>query len=184
MKSPRIVALEALAGEGPLQPFPLEETPCFIPSARIWGLLTSCSQAYALGWLVPPRAAGNCKLVNIAIGPQVLSSGLGYVREAVYVYKELGGTRVAYETSTPLTIGRTDRSCVCTRNLIRVGPASVSWIRCASILMNGPPTVEVQSRATDNFKHCRTCRLARLSGWWCDSISKKDHCLHQSREKI
>lgn len=87
------VALEAPAGEGPLQPFPLEETPDFVPSARFVGLLTSCLQAHTLGWdisLIPPAqpatASGSTSLLV-----QVFGSVLGYVREAVHVYKELGG---------------------------------------------------------------------------------------------
>jgi hypothetical protein len=77
------VALEAPAGEGPLQ-FPLEETPGLIPSALFLGLLTSCSQAHALGWLVLP-CARNFKLVNIAIGPSLWRCVEVYARSGACV---------------------------------------------------------------------------------------------------
>jgi hypothetical protein len=48
------VALEAPAGEGPLQPFPLKEIPGFIPSARFLGLLTSCRKCTRSDGLFPP----------------------------------------------------------------------------------------------------------------------------------
>ena len=51
------VALEAPADEDPLQQFPLEEIPGLIPSARFLGLLTSCLEAHAFGWLVPQLQA-------------------------------------------------------------------------------------------------------------------------------
>ncbi|KAH9046612.1 AAA domain-containing protein [Lactarius hengduanensis] len=87
------VAIEAPAGEGPLQPFPLEETPDFVPSARFAGLLTSCLQAHALGWdisLVPPAQPATAS-ASTSLLVQVFGGVLGYVREAVHVYKELGG---------------------------------------------------------------------------------------------
>ena len=87
------VALEAPAGEGPLQPFPLEETPELVPSARFVSLLMSCLQAHALGWdisLVPPAQAATAS-ASTSLLVQVFGSVLGYVREAVHVYKELGG---------------------------------------------------------------------------------------------
>ena len=90
---PDEVALEAPAGEGPLQPFPLEETPDFVPSARFLGLLTSCLQAHALGWdisLVPPAQPATASS-STSLLVQVFGSVLGYVREVVHVYKELGG---------------------------------------------------------------------------------------------
>ncbi|KAH8980661.1 AAA domain-containing protein [Lactarius akahatsu] len=87
------VALEAPAGDGPLQPFPLEETPDFVPSPRFAGLLTSCLQAHALGWdisLVPPAQPAAAS-ASTSLLVQVFGGVLGYVREAVHVYKELGG---------------------------------------------------------------------------------------------
>ena len=87
------VVLEAPAGEGPLQPFPLEETPDFVPSARFVGLLTSCLQAHALGWdisLVPPAQPATASS-STSLLVQVFGGVLGYVREVVHVYKELGG---------------------------------------------------------------------------------------------
>ncbi|KAF8263236.1 AAA domain-containing protein [Lactarius quietus] len=87
------VALEAPSGEGPLQPFPLEETPEFVPSARFVGLLTSCLQAHVLGWdisLVPPAQPATASS-STSLSVQVFGGVLGYVREAVHVYKELGG---------------------------------------------------------------------------------------------
>lgn len=87
------VALEAPAGDGPLQPFPLEETPDFVPSARFVGLLTSCLQAHALGWdisLIPPAQPATAS-ASTSLLVQIFGSVLGYVREAVHVYKELGG---------------------------------------------------------------------------------------------
>ncbi|KAI9450095.1 AAA domain-containing protein [Lactarius psammicola] len=87
------IALEAPVGEGPLQAFPLEETPDFVPSARFKGLLTSCLQAHALGWdisLVPPAQPATAS-ASTSLLVQVFGSVLGYVREAVHVYKELGG---------------------------------------------------------------------------------------------
>ena len=87
------VALEAPAGEGPLQSFPLEETADFVPSERFLGLLTSCLQAHALGWdisLVPPAQPATASS-STSLLVQVFGSVLGYVREVVHVYKELGG---------------------------------------------------------------------------------------------
>lgn len=87
------VALEAPAGEGPLQPFPLEEAPDFVPSARFVGLLTGCLQAHALGWdisLVPPAQSATAS-ASTSLLVQVFGGVLGYVREVVHVYKELGG---------------------------------------------------------------------------------------------
>ncbi|KAH9164938.1 AAA domain-containing protein [Lactarius sanguifluus] len=87
------VAIEAPAGEGPLQPFPLEETPDFVPSARFVGLLTSCLQAHALGWdisLVPPAQPATAS-ASTSLLVHVFGGMLGYMREAVHVYKELGG---------------------------------------------------------------------------------------------
>ena len=87
------VTLESSAGEGPLQPFPLEETPDFVPSVRFVGLLTSCLQAHALGWdisLVPPAQPATASS-STSLLVQVFGGVLGYVREVVHVYKELGG---------------------------------------------------------------------------------------------
>ncbi|KAH9028969.1 AAA domain-containing protein [Lactarius pseudohatsudake] len=87
------VAIEAPAGDGPLQPFPLEETPDFVPSVRFMGLLTSCLQAHVLGWdisLVPPAQPATAS-ASTSFLVQVFGGMLGYVREAVHVYKELGG---------------------------------------------------------------------------------------------
>ncbi|KAH8984497.1 AAA domain-containing protein [Lactarius hatsudake] len=87
------VTLEAPAGDGPLRPFPLEETPDFVPSARFVGLLTSCLQAHALGWdisLIPPAQPATAS-ASTSLLVQVFGGVLRYVREAVHVYKELGG---------------------------------------------------------------------------------------------
>ncbi|KAI0296956.1 AAA domain-containing protein [Multifurca ochricompacta] len=87
------VVLEVPAGEGSLRPFPLEETPDFVPSARFVGLLTNCLQAHALGWdisLVPPAQPATAS-ASTSLLVYVLGDVLGYVREAVHVYKELGG---------------------------------------------------------------------------------------------
>ncbi|KAH8981377.1 hypothetical protein EDB86DRAFT_3087168 [Lactarius hatsudake] len=92
------VALEAPAGDGPLQPFPLEETPDFVPSARFVGLLTSCLQAHTLGWdisLVPPAQPATASASTLLL-VQVFGGVLGYIREAVHVYKELGGLPVQH----------------------------------------------------------------------------------------
>jgi len=87
------VILEVPAGEGPLRPFPLEETPDFVPSARFVGLLTSCLQAHALGWdisLIPPGQPATAS-ASTSLLVHVFGSVVGYAREAVHVYKELGG---------------------------------------------------------------------------------------------
>lgn len=87
------VVLESPAGEGPLRPFPLEETPDFVPSARFVGLLASCLQAHALGWdisLVPPAQPATASS-STSLLVQIFGGVLGYVREVVHVYKELGG---------------------------------------------------------------------------------------------
>ena len=87
------VGLQVPAGEGSLRPFPLEETPGFVPSARFVGLLTSCLQAHALGWdisLVPPAQPATAS-ASTSLLVHVLGDVLGYVREAVHGYKELGG---------------------------------------------------------------------------------------------
>ena len=87
------VGLQVPAGEGSLRPFPLEETPSFVPSARFVGLLTSCLQAHALGWdisLVPPAQPATAS-ASTSLLVHVLGDVLGYVREAVHGYKELGG---------------------------------------------------------------------------------------------
>ncbi|KAH8982346.1 AAA domain-containing protein [Lactarius hatsudake] len=73
------VAIEAPAGEGPL--------------ARFVGLLTSCLQAHVLGWdisLIPPTQPATAS-ASTSLLVQVFGGVLGYVREAVHVYKELGG---------------------------------------------------------------------------------------------
>jgi von Willebrand factor A domain-containing protein 8 len=87
------VALKVPAGERSLRPFPLEETPSFVPSSRFVGLLTSCLQAHALGWdisLVPPAQPATAS-ASTSLLVHVLGGVLGYVQEAVHVYKELGG---------------------------------------------------------------------------------------------
>ncbi|KAH9160345.1 hypothetical protein EDB89DRAFT_2081954 [Lactarius sanguifluus] len=69
------------------------QTPDFVPSARFVGLLTSCLQAHALGWdisLVPPAQPATA-IASTSLLVQVFGGVLGYVREAVHVYKELGG---------------------------------------------------------------------------------------------
>ncbi|KAI0265323.1 AAA domain-containing protein [Gloeopeniophorella convolvens] len=86
-------ALDVPAGFAPLRAFPLAETPDFVPSARFVGLLTSCLQAHALGWdvsLVPPAQPATAS-ASTSLLVQVLGDVLGYAREAVHVYKELGG---------------------------------------------------------------------------------------------
>jgi hypothetical protein len=87
------VTLEVPAGGGPFRQFPLEETPDFVPSARFVGLLTSCLQAHALGWdisLIPPAQSATAS-ASTSLLVHVFGGVLGYVREAVHVYKELGG---------------------------------------------------------------------------------------------
>ena len=87
------VTLNVPAGGSPFQRFPLEETPDFVPSLRFMGLLTSCLQAHALGWdisLVPPAQPATAS-TSASLLVHVFGGVLGYVREAVHVYKELGG---------------------------------------------------------------------------------------------
>jgi von Willebrand factor A domain-containing protein 8 len=87
------VTLEVPAGDGPFRQFPPEESPDFVPSARFVGLLTSCLQAHALGWdisLVPPAQPATAS-ASTSLLVHVFGGVLGYVREAVHVYKELGG---------------------------------------------------------------------------------------------
>ena len=87
------VTLEVPAGGGPFRHFPLEETPDFVPSARFVGLLTSCLQAHALGWdisLIPPAQPATAS-ASTSLLVHVFGGVLGYMREAVHVYKELGG---------------------------------------------------------------------------------------------
>jgi hypothetical protein len=87
------VTLEVPAGDGPFRQFPLEETPEFVPSPRFVGLLTSCLQAHALGWdisLIPPAQPATAS-ASTSLLVHVLGDVLGYVRQPVHVYKELGG---------------------------------------------------------------------------------------------
>ncbi|KAH9010140.1 AAA domain-containing protein [Lactarius hengduanensis] len=97
------------------------ETPDFVPSGRFVGLLTSCLQAHALGWdisLVPPAQPATASAATSLL-VQVFGGVLGYVREAVHVYKELGGQellmrRVVGECGAtswePRCLGRTTRA--------------------------------------------------------------------------
>ena len=62
------VALEAPAGEDLPQPFPLKDIPGFAPSARFLGLLNKSLASARPRMGYTPRAAGNCKLVEIANG--------------------------------------------------------------------------------------------------------------------
>ncbi|KAI0036975.1 AAA domain-containing protein [Vararia minispora EC-137] len=87
------------AGSAPLLPFPPTAATFgqdFIPSPRFLGLLTSLLQAHALQYdalYVPPPTAGSASCSTSTLA-RAFGGVLGYEREGVYLWKEMGGREV------------------------------------------------------------------------------------------
>lgn len=87
------VTLNAPAGPNPYRPFPLSDTSETFATPRFVGLLASFLQVHALGWdisYVPPAlpSTASCSTSSLV---KAFGEVLGYERDAVHMYKELGG---------------------------------------------------------------------------------------------
>jgi hypothetical protein len=87
------VTLMAPAGPRPLRRFPFTDELEFHPTPRFMGLFTCFLQAHALGWdisLIPPILPSTASTSTSTL-VRVFGEVLGYEKEVLHMYKELGG---------------------------------------------------------------------------------------------